>query len=102
MQQVTIEDLREFWYDTGIFRKTSDYLCIGSNLTEDMLVKILKEPKQCDLEAVSEACWHLDEVKSWILRTMHSTAIAKKAMEKKTGARALRCDHRRIYARYYV
>ena len=57
-------------------------------LTDDMLVKIMKEPKNAILKQYQKLL-ELDEVK---LEFDDSAlrAIAKKAMNKKTGARALR------------
>ena len=59
-----------------------------SGITEDMMVQILKEPKNAILKQY-EKLLELDEVKleftDGALR-----AIAKKAVEKETGARALR------------
>ena len=57
-------------------------------LTEDMLVKILKEPKNAIIKQYQKLL-ELDEV-SLEFDDSALSAIAKKAMEKKTGARALR------------
>ena len=57
-------------------------------LTEDMLVKIMKEPKNAILKQYQKLL-ELDEV-SLEFDDSALSAIAKKAMEKKTGARALR------------
>ena len=59
-----------------------------NGLTEDMLVKILKEPKNAILKQYQKLL-ALDEVKLDFTDDALS-AIAKKAMEKDTGARALR------------
>ncbi len=59
-----------------------------SGLTEDMLVRILKEPKNAILKQYTKLL-ELDEVKlEFDDSALH--AIAKKAIEKDTGARALR------------
>ena len=57
-------------------------------MNEDMLVKILKEPKNAILKQYQKLL-ALDEVKLEFEEDA-LTAIAKKAMEKDTGARALR------------
>ena len=57
-------------------------------LTKDMLVKILKEPKNAILKQY-EKLLELDEVKLEFDDDAIE-AIAEKALEKKTGARALR------------
>ena len=58
------------------------------NLTKDMLVKIMKEPRNAILKQY-EKLLELDEVKLEFADDALE-AIAQKAMEKKTGARALR------------
>ena len=58
------------------------------NLTKDMLVKIMKEPRNAILKQY-EKLLELDEVKREFADDALE-AIAQKAMEKKTGARALR------------
>ena len=57
-------------------------------LTEEMLIKILKEPKNAILKQYKKLL-ALDEV-DLEFDDSAMEAIAKKAMEKKTGARALR------------
>lgn len=57
-------------------------------LTKDMLVKILKEPKNAILKQYQKLL-ELDEVKLEF-DDGALEAIAEKALEKKTGARALR------------
>ena len=63
-------------------------ICPMDSLTEESYVKILKEPKNAILKQYQKLL-ELDEVK---LNFDDSalTAIAKKAMERDTGARALR------------
>ena len=58
------------------------------SLTEDMLVKILQEPKNAILKQYRRLL-ELDEVKL-VFDNGALHAIAKKALEKDTGARALR------------
>ena len=87
LSKVELEDLREF----GMIPEFLGRLPIVFSLevlTEDMLVKIMKEPKNAILKQYQKLL-ELDEVKLEFdddaLRQ-----IAKKAMEKDTGARALR------------
>lgn len=87
MQQVTIDDLREFGMIPEFIGRLPVIYSLSA-LTEDMLVQILKEPKNAIIKQYQKLL-ALDEVD---LRfdddALH--AIAKRAMEKKTGARALR------------
>ena len=57
-------------------------------LSQDMLVKILKEPKNAILKQYQKLL-ELDEVQL-VFDDSALEAIAQKAVEKKTGARALR------------
>jgi ATP-dependent Clp protease ATP-binding subunit ClpX len=87
LQKVTVEDLREFgMIPEFIGRLPIVYTLEG--LTKDMLVKVLKEPKNAILKQYQKLL-QLDEV---LLEFDHGAmeAIADKALEKKTGARALR------------
>ncbi len=87
LQKVTVEDLREFgMIPEFIGRLPIIYTLEG--LTKDMLVKVLKEPKNAILKQYKKLL-QLDEV----LLEFEDGAlddIAEKALEKKTGARALR------------
>lgn len=85
--KVTIEDLKKFgMIPEFLGRLPVIYTLHG--LTEDMLVDILKEPKNAILKQYQKLL-ALDEVD---LKFDENAlrAIAKKAMEKDTGARALR------------
>ena len=87
LDRVTIEDLRKFgMIPEFIGRLPVIYTLQG--LTKEMLVKILKEPKNAILKQYQKLL-ELDEVK---LEFDDSAleAIAEKAMERDTGARALR------------
>ena len=87
LDRVTIEDLRKFgMIPEFIGRLPVIYTLQG--LTKDMLVKILKEPKNAILKQYQKLL-ELDEVQ---LEFDDSAleAIAEKAMERDTGARALR------------
>ena len=87
LSKVTIEDLRNFGMIPEFLGRLPIIFTL-KGLDEDMLVKILKEPKNAILKQYQKLL-ALDEVKldfdEDALR-----AIAKKAMEKDTGARALR------------
>lgn len=87
LDKVTVEDLRKFgMIPEFIGRLPVIYTLQG--LTKEMMIKILKEPKNAILKQYQKLL-ELDEVK---LEFDDSAleAIAKKAMEKDTGARALR------------
>lgn len=87
LKQVTIEDLREFGMIPEFIGRLPIIYSLSA-LTEDMLVKILMEPKNAIIKQYQKLL-ALDEVE---LRFDESAlrAIAKRAMEKQTGARALR------------
>ncbi len=87
LQKVTVEDLRDFGMIPEFLGRLPVLYALES-LDEDMLVKILKEPKNAILKQYQKLL-ALDGVD---LRFDDSAyhEIAKKAMEKKTGARALR------------
>ncbi len=87
LSKVTTEDLRNFgMIPEFLGRLPIVYTLQG--LSEDMMVKILKEPKNAILKQYQKLL-ALDEVK---LEFDESAlrAIARKAMKKDTGARALR------------
>lgn len=87
LQKVTVEDLREFgMIPEFIGRLPIIYTLEG--LTSDMLVKVLREPKNAILKQYQKLLM-LDEV-SLEFDDGALEAIARKALEKKTGARALR------------
>jgi ATP-dependent Clp protease ATP-binding subunit ClpX len=85
--KVSVEDLREFGMIPEFLGRLPIMFSL-EGLTKDMLIKILKEPKNAILKqyqkllALDEVCLEFDEGAM--------EAIAEKAMEKKTGARALR------------
>ena len=87
LSKVTLEDLRSF----GMIPEFIGRLPVVFTLKEldkDMLVKILKEPKNAILKQYQKLL-ELDEVKLEFADDALE-AIAEKAMEKNTGARALR------------
>lgn len=87
LSKVELEDLREFGMIPEFLGRLPIVFSL-EGLTEDMLVKIMKEPKNAILKQYQKLL-ELDEVKLEFdddaLRQ-----IAKKAMQKDTGARALR------------
>lgn len=85
--KVTIEDLKKFGMIPEFLGRLPVIFTLDG-LTEDMLVSILNEPKNAILKQYQKLL-ALDEVD---LQFDESAlrAIAKKAMEKDTGARALR------------
>ena len=86
-EKVQVEDLREF----GMIPEFLGRLPIIFSLrgmTEDMLVSVLKEPKNAILKQYQKLL-AMDEV-NLVFEDDALEAIAKRAMEKKTGARALR------------
>lgn len=87
LKKVTIEDLREFGMIPEFLGRLPVIYTLDA-LDKDMMIQILKEPKNAILKQYQKLL-SLDEVD---LRFDDSAyeAIAEKAMEKKTGARALR------------
>ncbi|HIR00599.1 MAG TPA: ATP-dependent Clp protease ATP-binding subunit ClpX [Candidatus Scybalocola faecavium] len=87
MDQVTVDDLREFGMIPEFIGRLPIIFTL-QGLDKDMLVKILKEPKNAILKQYQKLL-ALDEVD---LRFDDGAieAIAEKAIQKKTGARALR------------
>lgn len=87
LSKVTLDDLRKFGMVPEFLGRLPIVFTL-QGLTEDMLVEILKEPKNAILKQYKKLL-AMDEVKlefdEGALR-----AIARKAMEKDTGARALR------------
>jgi len=87
LDKVTTEDLRNFGMIPEFLGRLPIVFTL-QGLDEDMLVKILKEPKNAILKQYQKLL-ALDEVDlEFDDESLH--AIAKKAMEKETGARALR------------
>lgn len=87
LSQVTVEDLREFGMIPEFLGRLP-ILYTLEGLTKEMLVKILKEPKNAILKQYQKLLL-LDEV-DLVFDDSALEAIAEKALEKKTGARALR------------
>ncbi len=87
LQQVTIEDIRNFGMIPEFLGRLPVVFALES-LTKEMLIKILKEPKNAILKQYQKLL-ALDEVKLDFDEGALE-AIAEKAMERDTGARALR------------
>lgn len=87
LSKVTTEDLRKFGMVPEFLGRLPILFSLEA-LTEDMMVEILKEPKNAILKQYKKLL-AMDEVKlEFNEGALH--AIAKLALEKKTGARALR------------
>ena len=87
LTQVTVEDVRKFGMIPEFLGRLPILFSLEA-LTEDMLVKILAEPKNAIVKQYQKLL-AMDEVKlEFEDEALH--AIAKKAKEKKVGARALR------------
>ena len=87
LMKATVDDLRNFGMIPEFLGRLPIVFSLES-LTEDMLVKILQEPKNAILKQYRRLL-ELDEVKL-VFDNGALHAIAKKALEKDTGARALR------------
>lgn len=87
LRKVTVEDIRKFGMIPEFIGRLPVIFTLDA-LTEEMLVRILKEPKNAILKQYRKLL-ALDEVElSFEDDALY--AIAKKAKEKKVGARALR------------
>ena len=87
LSMVKVEDLRTFGMIPEFLGRLP-VICTLGGLNRDMLVRILKEPKNAILKQYQKLL-ELDEVKLEFTDDALE-AIADKAMEKDTGARALR------------
>ncbi len=87
LSKVTVDDLKKFGMIPEFLGRLP-IICSLQALTKDMLVKILKEPKNAILKQYQKLL-ALDEVELLFDDTALE-AIAEKALEKDTGARALR------------
>ena len=87
LMKVTTEDVRKFGMIPEFIGRLPILFSLES-LTEDMLMEILKEPKNAIIKQYQKLL-ALDEVKLEFDENS-LRAIAKKAKEKKVGARALR------------
>jgi len=87
LKKVTIEDIRKFGMIPEFIGRLP-IICPMDSLTEESYIKILREPKNAILKQYQKLL-ELDEVKL-SFDDSALEAIAKKAMERDTGARALR------------
>ncbi len=87
LSKVAVEDIRKFGMIPEFLGRLP-IICTLDGLTKEMLVKILREPKNAILKQYQKLL-ELDEVKLEFDEGALE-AIADKAMEKDTGARALR------------
>lgn len=87
LTQVTVEDVRKFGMIPEFLGRLPILFSLEA-LTEDMLVKILQEPKNAIIKQYKKLL-AMDEV-DLVFDEGALRAIAKKAKEKKVGARALR------------
>ncbi|MDO5424431.1 MAG: ATP-dependent Clp protease ATP-binding subunit ClpX [Eubacteriales bacterium] len=87
LDKVTLEDIRNFGMIPEFIGRLP-IVCTMQGLTENMLVQILKEPKNAILKQYQKLL-AMDEVQLEFDDDALES-IATKAMEKKTGARALR------------
>ena len=87
LQYVTVEDIRKFGMIPEFIGRLPIILTLNA-LTKEMLVDILKEPKNAILKQYQKLL-ALDEVELQF-EDGALTAIAERALEKDTGARALR------------
>ncbi len=87
LEKVNLDDIRNYGMIPEFIGRLPVVFTL-KGLNEDMLVQILKEPKNAILKQYQKLL-ALDEVKlDFDEEALHT--IAKKALEKKTGARALR------------
>ncbi len=87
LMKVTVEDVRKFGMIPEFLGRLPVLFSLEA-LTEDMLVKILQEPKNAIIKQYQKLL-AMDEV-DLVFDEGALRAIAKKAKEKKVGARALR------------
>lgn len=87
LDKVTVEDLRKFGMIPEFIGRLPILFTL-QGLTKDMMVKILQEPKNAILKQYQKLL-ELDEVQLCFTEGALD-AIAEKAMERDTGARALR------------
>lgn len=87
IQKVTIEDLRNFGMIPEFLGRLPIVFTLEA-LTRDMLIQVMKEPRNAILKQYQKLL-EMDEVRLEFSEDALE-AIAEKALEKKTGARALR------------
>lgn len=87
LEKVTVEDIRNFGMIPEFIGRLPVLFTL-KELTKDMMVQVLREPKNAILKQYQKLL-ELDEVQL-AFDDNAVEAIAEKALEKKTGARALR------------
>ncbi len=87
LSKVTVEDIKKFGMIPEFIGRLP-IICTLEGLTKDMMIKILEEPKNAILKQYQKLL-ELDEVRLEFDEGALE-AIAEKAIEKTTGARALR------------
>lgn len=87
LKKVAVEDLREFGMIPEFIGRLPILFTL-EGLTKEMLIKVLKEPKNAILKQYKRLLEYDEVLLEFDEGAME--AIAEKAMEKKTGARALR------------
>ncbi len=87
LSKVTVDDIKKFGMIPE-FMGRLPIICTLKGMTKEMLISILKEPKNAILKQYQKLL-ELDEVKLEFDDTALE-AIAERALEKETGARALR------------
>lgn len=87
LQKVTIEDLKEYGMISEFLGRLP-IVCALKGMTQEMLIQVLQEPKNAILRQY-ERLFQIDQV-ALEFEPEALEEIAKKALEKKTGARALR------------
>ena len=87
LSEVTVEDIKKFGMIPEFVGRLP-VICTMQGLTEEMLVDILKEPKNAIIKQYQKLL-SMDEV-DLVFTDDALMSIAKKALEKDTGARALR------------
>ena len=87
LKEVTVEDLRAYGMIPEFLGRMPVIFTL-QGLTEELLAKVLREPRNAILKQY-ERLLELDEVKLEFTDEA-ILAIARKALDKKTGARALR------------
>lgn len=97
--QATVDDIRKFGMIPEFIGRLPIMFSLEA-LTEYMLVKILKEPKNAIIKQYQKLL-EMDEVRlEFDDDALY--AIAKMAKEKKVGAQSPSCDYRGFHARYHV
>lgn len=87
LKKVTVEDLREFGLIPEFIGRLPIIFTL-EGLTKEMLIKVLKEPKNAILKQYQKLLSYDEVLLEFDEGAMD--IIAEKALEKKTGARALR------------